>query len=209
MSKLFEPILANVAKYYSDKVITHGAIAQGVDWNSAESQTLRFEQLLKICDTSSALSINDYGCGYGALIEYMQARGFAFQYRGFDISEEMIAHAERLHHKMDRCEFFAAPTRLTLADYTVASGIFNVRQLVSDDEWTEYVLHTISRMAEISRRGFAFNVLTKYSDPERIRPDLYYADPLFLFDHCKRNVSRFVTLLHDYPLYEFTLLVRK
>jgi hypothetical protein len=62
-------------------------------------------------------------------------------------------------------------------------------------------------MAELSRRGFAFNVLTKYSDPERMRPDLYYADPLFLFNYCKKSFKS-VALLHDYPLYEFTILVK-
>lgn len=209
MNKPLNQILTDVARYYSDKVITHGTVAQGVDWNSIESQTLRFEQLIKVCDTSSVFSINDYGCGYGALIEHLRARDFTFQYRGFDISEEMIARAQELHRGMEQCEFFAAPARLTLADYTVASGIFNVRQQVSDAEWTEYVLHTINQMADISQRGFAFNVLTKYSDPERMRSDLYYADPLFLFDYCKRNFSQFVALLHDYQLYEFTILVQK
>jgi len=38
---------------------------------------------------------------------------------------------------------------------------------------------------------------------------LYYADPIFLFEHCRRTFSRFVSLIHDYPLYEFTILVRK
>ena len=35
------------------------------------------------------------------------------------------------------------------------------------------------------------------------------ADPLEAFDRCKRTYSRFVTLLHDYPLYEFTIIVRR
>jgi hypothetical protein len=57
--------------------------------------------------------------------------------------------------------------------------------------------------------GFAFNCLTSYSDAERKRDYLYYADPCALFDLCKRRYSRNVALLHDYGLYEFTLLVRK
>ena len=44
---------------------------------------------------------------------------------------------------------------------------------------------------------------------ERHQADLFYADPLHLFDRCKRTYSRFVTLLHDYPLYEFTIIVRR
>lgn len=202
-------ILESVRQYYSEKVKTYGATPRGVDWNSPESQALRFEQLLKVCDTTRTFSINDYGCGYGALVEYMTYRGYAFQYCGFDISEEMITKARELHKGFGHCEFFTNESLLTMADYTVASGVFNVKLQTSDEEWEEYVLHTLGKVAALGKKGFAFNVLTKYSDQDRMRLDLYYADPLFLFDYCKKNFSRFVSLLHDYPLYEFTILVRK
>jgi hypothetical protein len=91
----------------------------------------------------------------------------------------------------------------------VASGIFNVKLDTPEETWREYVLETLERLSRLASRGFAFNVLSLYSDPERRRPDLFYADPLFLFDHCKTRFAREVALLHDYPLYEFTLLVRK
>ena len=68
---------------------------------------------------------------------------------------------------------------------------------------------TLAAINSLSGKGFAFNVLTKYSDPEFMRTDLYYADPLFLFDYCKAKFSTFVSLIHDYPLFEFTILVRK
>jgi len=42
-----------------------------------------------------------------------------------------------------------------------------------------------------------------------MRPDLHYADPCVLFDRCKRRHSPRVALLHDYGLWEFTILVRK
>jgi hypothetical protein len=42
-----------------------------------------------------------------------------------------------------------------------------------------------------------------------MRDDLYYADPLFLFDYCKRNFAKNVALLHDYRIYDFTIIVRK
>ena len=38
--------------------------------------------------------------------------------------------------------------------------------------------------------------------------DLYYADPRAFFDRCKRTSRGDVALLHDYGLYEFTILVR-
>ena len=79
----------------------------------------------------------------------------------------------------------------------------------ADGAWREHALTTLDRLDALSTRGFSFNMLTSYSDPERMRPDLYYANPGELFDHCKRRYSRWVALLHDYGLYEFTILVRK
>jgi hypothetical protein len=62
-------------------------------------------------------------------------------------------------------------------------------------------------MASLSRRGFSFNMLTAYSDEDKKRPDLYYASPAGFFEYCRRYSKR-VALLHDYPLYEFTIIVR-
>jgi hypothetical protein len=98
---------------------------------------------------------------------------------------------------------------LVAADFAVASGLFNVKQQARDDEWLAYIWDTVADLARLGTRGFAFNALTLYSDPDKRRPDLYYADPLAMFDRCKRTYSRFVTLLHDYPLYEFTVIVRR
>ena len=121
----------------------------------------------------------------------------------------MIAKAAELHAGMQEVAFVGKAQDLSEADYTIASGIFNVKLQASSTEWEKYVLRTLEKISSLSKRGFAFNVLTKYSDTDLQRPDLYYADPLFLFDYCKTTFSRFVSLLHDYPLYEFTLLIRK
>ena len=199
-------ILTRVQEYYDEKLRTHGATARGVDWKSPESQELRFAQLGKLIDHSRPFTVNDFGCGYGALVDYFESCGFQFQYVGFDISSEMIAQARELY---PGAAFVTDKAELDEVDYTLASGIFNVRLSTGEDEWKNYMLDVIDTMNSLSKRGFAFNALTKYSDAEFMRPDLFYADPLFFFDHCKTKFSKFVTLLHDYPLYEFTILVRK
>lgn len=202
-------VLDAVRRYYSEKIVEHGPTAKGVDWNDQASQELRFDQLLKLCDAAEPFSINDYGCGYGALARYLAQRGYTFRYTGFDISEEMVAQAQELLRDAENCRFVGSESELEPAHYTVASGIFNVRIDAADEAWEQHVLETLRRIDALSLRGFAFNMLTSYSDPERMRPDLYYADPRAIFDHCKRRFSRWVALLHDYGLYEFTILVRK
>jgi SAM-dependent methyltransferase len=201
-------LLRSVERYYTGRVETHGATARGVDWNSAESQTLRFEQLAALWgrERSGAIDIIDYGCGYGALVDFLAQRSAGFTYQGFDISEAMIREARARAGPSTR--FTADATQLQNADYVVASGIFNVKLEADDSEWQGYMRRTVDALAALSKRGFAFNALSSYSDADRRRADLHYADPLLWFDYCKRTHSRFATLLHDYPLYEFTLLVR-
>src|SRR5690606_24037099 len=101
-----------------------------------------------------------------------------------------------------RISFTSDATSLSCAEYCLASGIFNVRLGFEKDAWEEYVFDNIVKLADLATKGFAFNMLTSYSDPERMRSDLYYADPCKIFDHCKLKFSRHVALLHDYGLYE-------
>src|SRR5688572_7686253 len=92
-----DDILSAVSSYYGDKVRTHGPTARGVDWNSAESQHTRFRQLLRVCDRPAPFSLNDFGCGYGALVDYLSAAGISCDYRGFDVAAPMLDEARRTH----------------------------------------------------------------------------------------------------------------
>jgi SAM-dependent methyltransferase len=203
------PILETVARYYSEKVERFGATAAGVDWNSAGSQRLRFDQLLVLDEAPTGRSINDYGCGYGELLTYLGETGRDWTYAGFDIADAMIERARVLHGANPQASFTTSSASLEPADYAVASGIFNVRLGHEPDVWLAYVLETIADLDRLGRAGFAFNMLSTYSDPPRRRADLYYGDPRLFFDYCKQRFSSRVALLHDYPLYEFTIIVRK
>ena len=201
--------LSNIANYYSAKFSEHGETPQGVDWNGEESQTLRFVQLCKIVDNSSHFSINDLGCGYGALHDFLAFKYASFSYFGIDVAESMIRAAEKRYQDKNKVHFVLSSEPEQVADYGVASGIFNVRLDRSDDEWMLYLETTLDTLDRTSRLGFAFNCLTSYSEKDKMRDYLYYANPCMLFDLCKRRYSRNVSLLHDYGLYEFTILVRK
>src|SRR5205823_390527 len=135
-------------------------------------------------------------------------RAAAWHYVGYDIAPDMLAVGRRRFASDSRTSFTGNEGDLNGCDYVVASGVFNVKLQAPLATWERYVEETVERLAALARRGFAFNCLTSYSDPERLRPDLYYADPCRWFDRCKRRYSRHVALLHDYGLYEFTLLVR-
>ncbi|MFO0926419.1 MAG: methyltransferase domain-containing protein [Gemmataceae bacterium] len=204
-----DSVLAQVGAYYTARLSEHGPTPRGVDWNGAESQQLRFDQLLRACDLERPDVIGDYGCGYGALLDWLRERGFAGEFRGFDIAADMVAAAAARHAGDGRARFAAAETVLAGCDVVLASGIFNVRLSTPVADWEAYVRTTLDRIAGLAGRGFAFNILTSYSDADKRRDHLYYADPCVYFDLCKRRYSRHVALLHDYGLYEFTILVRR
>jgi SAM-dependent methyltransferase len=209
MSMPDEQILEAVEQYYSGRFAEHGATARGVDWNSAESQEIRFAQLALACPEDRPFTLLDYGCGYGALLPYLRERGFAVEYTGFDLSPAMLEHArERFSGEAD-VRFVGPQDTLEPADVVVASGIFNVRLEVDAESWHAYVTSTVRRLSRLSRRAFAFNCLTSYSDPERMRDDLYYGDGPAFFDLARRELAPGVALLHDYGLWEWTLIVRK
>ena len=203
------PDLEIVKNYFEKSVDAHGATPQGVDWNSEFSQEIRFEQLLKICDPTNPFSIVDYGCGYGALADYLTKKGFKANYFGFDIADKMLITARETHAGKSNRTFIEDRNFLPVCDYVVASGIFNYRANINFEDWTTYIISTFHQFNELSQKGFSSNFLTKYSDTDHMRADLYYADPCYLFDYCKRNFSKNVALLHDYTIYDFTILVRK
>jgi SAM-dependent methyltransferase len=201
-------ILETVDRYYTEKLRQFGATHRGVDWSTAESQELRYSRVLQVLDDEEARSVIDYGCGYGALLDYLSASGRRVAYHGFDISQAMIQAALARHAGVGHASFTADASQLALADYVVASGIFNVKLGHPAEAWWDYVSQTLASMQSLCRRGFAFNMLTTHSDPDKQRDDLFYADPCRVFDTCRQRFSPRVALLHDYPLYEFTIIVR-
>ena len=205
----YDKILKEVREYYDKKISKYGDTARGVDWNSEEGQSLRFIQLLKIVRDTTNFSIFDLGCGYGALVSFLLKNYSDFNYFGCDISAQMIDLATKKYVGKKNIHFNHGIKAVKPVEYSIASGLFNVKNNASNDEWKSYMLSTIEILNNTSLKGFSFNCLTKYSDTDKKKEYLYYCDPCWLFDLCKEKYSRNVSLLHDYDLYEFTILVKK
>lgn len=201
--------LEKIKGYFTEKLESHGASHRGVDYNSVEAQEARFFQLTRVLDASRKYSMLDFGSGYGAMYDYLVRLGHQLHYVGYDIAESMVNRGRELHPNNPDCQFAAHIDEIPVLDYAVVSGTFNMKLDVDFEIWTKIVLESLHQMDAHASRGLAFNMLTKYSDTEKMRPDLYYGDPLFFFDYCKKNFSKNVALLHDYRLYDFTILVRK
>jgi hypothetical protein len=120
----------------------------------------------------------------------------------------MIHEACRNHRDADRAVFTSAEHQLSPADFVLASGIFNLRLGCTDEEWHDYIVRTVERLGRLAIRGFAFNLLSSHSEPAKKRPDLHYADPAWWLDHCLQRYSTRSAVLHDYDVWDFTVVVR-
>ena len=198
-----------IAEYYDQKIREHGAAPMGVDWKNSDSQNTRLLQLIKFIDEKERFSILDVGCGYGKLLELMQANFVNFNYTGVDYSREQIEIAKQLNAKKPNVDF---KTELDEEDkhydYVVASGIFNV-MFADPFVWTTYVRNEMHKLFDLSKKMFACNFLTDYSDAHRKSPDLFYAKPEEMFKFAATELYQKLIILHDYEMFDFTLLVKK
>ncbi len=204
--------LTPIRDYFSMRFSQHGEDAAGVDWNSSYAQEVRFEQLAKVIIPEKPFTVLDFGCGYGAMAEWFRRVGLEYKhYYGYDIVKaSLIAGSEKFRDDT-AVSFHKSLDEIPVCDYLVASGVFNIKMEAAYDDWTEYVIASLETFNAKTSCGFSVNFLTSYSDSDRMaeRPDLYYADPCRLFDYCRRHFSRNVALLHDYKIWDFTILVRK
>ena len=200
---------ARIEAYYTDKISRHGVGPRGVDWTCTATQELRFVQLLKLCNFSRPFSLNDVGCGYGALFGFLARRHpkAEVDYLGVDLSPVMIKRARRRHRSLHGCGFAIGNEIPRLADYAVASGVMNVMLDHPRALWEEFIAVTLCRMHASSRRGFAVNFLTQKSEGVTAA-GLYRTHPSRWTMFCQQTLGCAVEVIDGYGMLEFTLLVR-
>lgn len=201
--------LKKVGEMYSKNIKDIGQKSSAVGWNTSDCQSLRFDKLTSyIIDKS--YSVNDYGCGFGSHLKYLtNDLGHDVQvYNGYDISEEMLESA-KIYLDYYKGDLLLKKQSIidTEADYSFVSGTFNVRFESSEKLWEDFIKKKLVEINLHSTKGFSFNMLTSYADWEE--PHLYYGNPNYWFDYCKKNFSKKVSLLHDYDLWEWTITVIK
>lgn len=202
----------SIRNYYTGTIRAHGATPRGVDWESLATQQLRFVQLLKICDWRAPLSLNDLGCGYGALLTLIAERypATAVDYLGIDLSPAMVAAAKRRWQARKSTAFEVASQGTRIADYSVASGIFNVRLDQPLETWRHYVRATLQQLHATSRAGFAVNFLAYSAAAESgFAPELFATDAHEWAAFCRARFGANVEIINSYGMREFTLLVRR
>lgn len=209
----FSDLYADVESYYSARVAKHGATPRGVDWSCQATQDLRFVQLLKLCDFSAPFSLNDIGCGYGALCAYLAWRHphAAIDYLGVDLSLAMVSRARRRFSAPGR-RFKVGKGSPRRATYSVASGIMNVNVGGSRPAWEAFVAEMLADLRRASLRGFSVNFITGAAegaaDADAAQTQLYCTSPEPWIRYCERELGCTVATIDGYGMNEVTLLAR-
>lgn len=204
-------VYEGIERYYTGKVLAHGATPLGADWTCQPTQELRFVQLLKVCDFGTAFSLNDVGCGYGALAGFLarRHRGARVDYLGTDLSQAMVGRAKPRLTANINARFLASSSIPRVADYSVASGIFNVKLAQHVDQWTLFIMKTLSEMNKSSQLGFAVNFLAPHGVDLQPIAELYRTSADVWMRYCESQFNVRVELVEGYGMKEFTLLVRR
>src|SRR5512134_1972654 len=143
-------------EYFTEKLEKFGPTAKGVDYNGEQAQQIRFAELVKIIEPANPFSVIDYGCGYGAMFEFLHRRGWQFDYYGVDLIEKMVIAGRASYKDFPNAHFTKDEKELPVADYLVAAGIFNIKLDAPYEEWQEFTCKTLQRMDALCSKGFSF-----------------------------------------------------
>lgn len=203
--------LARIAGAYNETLRHAGTTPNSVLWHDRASQVVRFRKLLKVLGPDArtpGLTINDLGCGYGALFGHIRRKRFlkGGRYFGYDLSPDMVAAAGKMHRRDGRATFIHAAEATETADYSFASGTYGLMLDVDLPTWEAWVRDSLRRLAARSRRGMAFNMLDARGPDNR--ETLYYADPAEVLEFCRQELGAQATIIDTYTPYDFTILCR-
>ena len=196
-----------VSNFYKKNFNDYGDSFKSVGWGDTNSQYLRFHKLTDglIREGSSVL---DYGCGLGHFVDYLDSLHLKkYQYVGVDICDSFIEHAMQKYQAKKNINFYHGDiTQNSLSnfdfDIAIASGVFSLKQ----DNIKSYTFHTLSRMFGLVNESVSVNFLTKYCDYE-LKKNIHH-DPSEILKEAFKITSN-LRLLHDYEIYEFTLILNK
>jgi len=185
----------NQKEFYQNNYDTHGISAQGVAWDSTQTQKKRFSAILSCMGELKQESVIDAGCGFGDFYLYLKAKeNLPKSYVGLDLCEPMVTEAKvRTGCKILQKDILNQT--IPMADWYVASGSMN---LLTQMETRIF----IQRCFEKSRKGFVFNLL----EGKEVEGNYSYWKPYDILIFC-RTFCQKVEIKEGYMEGDFTVLL--
>ena len=94
---------------YKDRLAALGPVPKGVFWRNESTQIARFDALINLIASVSPVvnpMLGDVGCGYGAMLEFIQKtpRYQNFHYLGIDINRAMINSCKQKFQDQEKAQ---------------------------------------------------------------------------------------------------------
>lgn len=181
-------------KFYKKSYNKHGVSAQGVHWNSIESQFIRFEIITNYIKNIEDSLIIDIGCGFGDYLVFLEKQNIKIKnYLGLDCEEFMISIASQKHQSNNFLVCDILTDKIPTADYLICSGSLNLLN-------KRNFFLAIKKCFEASKRGFIFNFLTQESFQK--------ISFLEVENHCKTLTNK-IFVENNYLRNDCTILLEK
>jgi len=194
----------DVIDRYQARLRKFGYSPQTLGWGKDGRQEVRFGVLASCALALPESSVLDVGCGFADLYGFLISNGWHGRYTGIDIVPGLLEVARAQHPDLDLREVdITGPIEgLPKHDFVIASGVFNA--LLAEGDNPEHIRRALGAMRDLSQIAVCADFLTSYVDFRE--PGLWYTDPCWALDVAKQ-LSRRVTVRHDYMPFEFCLFV--
>ncbi|MGB6464514.1 MAG: class I SAM-dependent methyltransferase [Nitrosotalea sp.] len=189
----------SILKHYSTLFDTHGVSSKSIGWLNGR-QSIRFSVICQVGDLDNS-TILDVGCGFGDLYGYLKHKKIKMMYHGVDINSKFIDIAKKRYSKASfevrdiQKEKFSRHF-----DWVVATGITNHASTYP------HLKEILKEMFHICKKGVAIDFISTYVDYKD--KEIFYTSPEKILSFAK-ELTRRVTLRHDYMPFEFTLYLYK
>ncbi len=181
-----------------------------VSSESEAHKSLRFTKISQIFLNENKIQVHDVGMGLGDYYEYLKKTfpNKIIEYSGSEIVEEYFSETKT---KFPESEFYlrdiAEKPGEEKYDYVILSGVFHQRRDSTIGEWENFAQNIIRNSFKMCNKGIAFNFISPFVD--FYQTEVYYCNLPKLINFINDDLSRFFTLNHNYPLFEFTMFVYK
>ena len=187
-----------IARHYDRTATTIEDSAKAMGWKSRFRQEIRYDAMHAMVDFEGS-SVLDCGCGDGGLFRYFKSQQVAIDYRGIDISSEMVKRAKRVSPDIvvERGQFL---DHHETADIVVCSGSLTFQP---EENPYKFLKKALRHLVSISNEHVIFNLLNPTGN--FARPHQMY-DPVTVLGICL-DISPYVSFNQTYLPDDFTILI--
>lgn len=197
-------------EYYSKRFYKYGANKLALGWDKGK-QSERFHQLTSDFDLNNK-KILDIGCGFGDLVEYLDANSVdGYSYIGIDLVKEFIdiaqeREAKRLKGNKRKVDFICGDflnfNEKNISDFVFASGIFNIKNNEIDMYDNLYMI--LQKMCDCANVAISVDMLSDRVDWTYAHNNNYNPTKVLEIAY---SLSRRIILKNNYFPFEFSITI--